>query len=233
MRARGVFITGTDTSAGKTAVAAGWIHHEVQRGLRVAAMKPVATGAVIREGGQLCSTDAEMLRQEINVEETGEEINPYLFVPPVSPNIAAAEARVTLDIGHMVELARALEQRADRIVVEGVGGWRVPLDRGISTVDLVRALGYPVVLTVGLRLGCINHALLTLESIAADRIPCLGWVANRIDPTLVAPEAVCATLAERLSIPCLGVVPYLVPLQIRAVAEALSPPARGGSACPG
>ncbi|EQD36274.1 dethiobiotin synthase, partial [mine drainage metagenome] len=157
MSATGVFITGTDTSVGKTVISAGWIRRGVEHGLRMAAMKPVATGGALRESQHLRSTDAELLWGEINVEETWEEINPYVFMPPVSPNIAADQAGVTIDLGRIVKLARALEQRADTLVVEGVGGWRVPLGEGVSTVDLVRALGYPVVLVVGLRLGCINH----------------------------------------------------------------------------
>ncbi|MHB1543929.1 MAG: dethiobiotin synthase [Gammaproteobacteria bacterium] len=224
MSGSGVFITGTDTSVGKTVVSAGWIRWSVQHGLRVAAMKPVATGGVWKASQQLRSMDAEQLWGEINVEETWEEINPYVFAPPVSPNIAADQAGIVINIDRIVERVRALEQRADTVVVEGVGGWRVPLGTDVSTVDLVRALGYPVVLVVGLRLGCINHALLTMEAVTADRIPCLGWVANRLDPALEEPEAVLATLVERLAIPCLGIVPLLVTPEIGSVAQTLHPP---------
>ncbi len=224
MPTTGLFITGTDTGVGKTVVSAGWIRWAVKHGLRVAAMKPVATGGVLRESQSLRSTDAELLRAEINIEETWEEVNPYVFVPPVSPNIAADQAGVVIDIDRIVERVRMLETRADTVIVEGVGGWRVPLGEERSIVDLVRGLGYPVVMVVGLRLGCINHALLTFEAITADRIPCLGWVANRLDPTLVEPEAVLATLAARLAIPCLGVIPMLTTPEIGAVADALRPP---------
>ncbi len=229
MAGAGVFITGTDTSVGKTVVSAGWIRRGITHGLRVAAMKPVATGGVLREMHQLRSSDAEQLRAEINVEETWEELNPYVFPPPVSPNIAAERAGVTIEINRIVDGARALERRSDVVVVEGVGGWRVPLGADTSTVNLVRALGYPVVLVIGLRLGCINHALLTREAIDADGIPCLGWVANRLDPALEETEAVLATLVARLASPCLGVIPLLEACDIGQVAQALRLPDLWGS----
>ncbi len=221
MRSRGVLVTGTDTGVGKTWVSATWIRCGVRRGLRVAAMKAVATGAVRNERGEWQHEDVIRLRQMINVEETDVEINPYCFAPPVSPNIAARQAGREIRLEPVREYARGLEQKADLVVVEGAGGWRTPFSERETVADLAGILGYPVILVIGLRLGCINQGRLSAEAIGRDGVPCLGWVGNRLDPDLVEPEEVMATLGRSLPLPCLGILPYLSQPDFDHLAHAL------------
>ncbi len=205
---RGVFVTGTDTGVGKTLVACGLIHAYRRLGLRVAGMKPVAAGGFEAPSGWT-NEDVEALRAAANVDAPLDEVNPYRLRDPIAPHIAAARAGVALDLSVIRARFAALAQRADAVVVEGAGGFAVPLNEGEDFGDLARLLGLPVVLTVGLRLGCINHALLTQEAILARGLVLAGWVANRIDPAMAACDENLATLAARMRAPLLGVVPYL------------------------
>ncbi len=207
--ARSYFITGTDTGVGKTRVAAGLLRHWRGQGLRVGAMKPVASGCRITPTG-LRNDDAERLLAECTEAYDYDVVNPYAFEPPVAPHIAAAEAGRRIEIAPIVDAYRRLNAECDRLVVEGVGGWQVPLDESYSTADLARALGCPVIVVVGLRLGCLNHALLTVESIEQAGVEFGGWVANAVDPDCARSDEQVITLEQRWGRAPLARIPWLV-----------------------
>jgi dethiobiotin synthetase len=204
---RGLFVTGTDTGVGKTRVSVALIHALRAQGLRVAAMKPVAAGAESR-GGALLNEDVAALTAAVNVDADPRWVNPYLFEAPLAPHIAAAQAGVVIDLQAIADAYARLAALSDVVVVEGVGGFRVPLNAAQDSADLAAALGLPLVLVVGLRLGCLNHALLTAAAIAADGCRAVGWIGNVIDPAMLRLEDNLATLRERLPMPCLGVLPH-------------------------
>ena len=201
MKARGVFVTGTDTSVGKTRVAVALIHALRAQGLRVAAMKPVAAGSA---PGQL-NADVVALMRAANVTADVRDVNPYAFAEPVAPHIAAHQAGVRIELAVIAAAYARLAAAADVVVVEGAGGWRVPLNEREDISNLAQLLGLPVVLVVGLRLGCLNHALLTAESILNRHLPWAGWVGNHIDPVMAQQAANLEALHMRLPEPCLGV----------------------------
>ena len=208
-RVRGsFFVTGTDTGVGKTLVACALIHALGHRGLRVAAMKPVAAGAVWREGAWR-NDDVERLAAVATVCVPRELLCPYELPQALAPHIAAELAGVRLHLPTILQAYHNLCERADAVVVEGVGGFRVPLGADFDTADLACALQLPVILVVGLRLGCLNHAALTAEAIAARGLSLIGWVANTIDPQVAQIERNIATLRAMLPGPCLGCVPWL------------------------
>ena len=203
------FVTGTDTEIGKTTIAAGLLHAARQRGLSTAAAKPVASGCVISADG-LRNDDALALLGECTLALRYEEVNPLAFAPAIAPHLAAREAGVVLDVAALRgPVQRVLDKGADFTLVEGAGGWGVPLAGTATLSDLVISLQLPVILVVGVRLGCINQALLTAEAIARDGLLLAGWVANVVDPHTARLEENLATLAERLPAPCLGRVPRL------------------------
>lgn len=204
---KGLFVTGTDTGVGKTVVACALLAGFARRGLKVVGMKPVASGAH-KVGNRWVNEDAVTLAEAANVSAPAELVNPYVFAPPIAPHIAAREAGVRIELAVLERCYAALAGMADLVVVEGAGGLMVPLDDEASFADLARLLGLPVVLVVGMRLGCINHALLTAESLAARGLEFAGWVANRIDPTMARFEANLDTLRRHLSAPLLGVLPH-------------------------
>lgn len=199
----GWFITGTDTGVGKTRVSAALIQALRSTGHSVIGMKPVASGCRVTPGG-LCNEDAELLMQAASVNADYSLVNPYAFEPAIAPHIAAREAGVRIELTHISDAYTRLAGLADHVVVEGVGGWRVPLGRVITTEHLAKALGLPVVLVVGLRLGCLNHALLTAGAIEAAGLPLAGWVANEIEPDMDSIEENVAFLAQALTAPLLG-----------------------------
>lgn len=201
MTARGLFVTGTDTGVGKTRVAVALIHALRAQGLRVAAMKPVSAGSA---PGEL-NEDVVALLQAANVTAELRDVNPYAFAEPVAPHIAAQQAGVIIDLESIAAAYSRLAAAADVVVVEGAGGWRVPLNAHQDMADLAQRLGLPVVLVVGLRLGCLNHALLTAESIAFRQLPWAGWVGNQIEPEMPFRAENLAALRARLPAPCLGV----------------------------
>jgi len=201
----GYFVTGTDTGVGKTRVAVALIHALRAQGLRVAAMKPVAAGSV---PGEL-NEDVAALLQAANVVADIRDVNPYAFVEAVAPHIAAQQMGVQIELPVIVAAYARLAAIADVVVVEGAGGWRVPLNAREDMADLAQALGLPVVLVVGLRLGCLNHALLTAESIVRRCLPWAGWVGNVIDPAMPQTEANLDALRARLPVPCLGVQGFI------------------------
>ncbi|MCP3713911.1 dethiobiotin synthase [Paraburkholderia sp. CNPSo 3281] len=207
-----LFVTGTDTEIGKTFVSAALLRGFAHAGLRATALKPIAAGAYERDG-VWHNEDADQLDAAASVLLPPEIRTPFLLKEPAAPHIAAALEGVTLDMARIVDCYEAACERADAIVVEGVGGFRVPLTATEDTADLAVALGLPVVLVVGMRLGCISHALLTADAIAGRGLKLAGWVANRIDPAMTFPEENIAALRERLAAqygaPLVGVVPHM------------------------
>jgi len=214
---RGVFVTGTDTNCGKTEISLALMAAWQTRGARVLGMKPVACGCDPSPQGPR-NADALRLLAQGSAAAPYDLVNPYAFSPPIAPHIAAARAGVEITLDPIVGAYRALSAGCDLLVVEGVGGWRVPLSSTLSVNDIPTALDLPVILVVGLKLGCLNHALLTAESIRAQGRPLAGWIANGIDPELQAGDENIATLAALLDAPCLGVIPWLE----RPVPEALA-----------
>src|SRR5476649_1310153 len=181
-----LFVTGTDTEIGKTLVSAALLHGFAALGLRAAAMKPIAAGAFERDG-EWHNEDADQLDAAANVALPPSIRTPFMLKEAAAPHIAAARENVSLDIARIVEAHQFAVQQADVVVVEGVGGFRVPLTDVHDTADLAFALNLPVVLVVGMRLGCISHALLSAEAIAARGLHLVGWVANQIDPPCCFP----------------------------------------------
>ncbi|UCR82318.1 dethiobiotin synthase [Pseudomonas chlororaphis] len=215
------FVTGTDTDVGKTTIAAGLLHAARLSGLSTAAGKPVASGCELTPKG-LRNADALALLAECSLPLTYDEVNPLAFEPAIAPHLAAREAGVALTVQTLLApMRQVLAKGADFTLIEGAGGWRVPLADQDNLSDLAMALDLPVILVVGVRLGCINHALLTAEAIAQDGLQLAGWVANIIDPKTSRLEENLATLAERLPAPCLGRVPRLKTVSAEAVAEHL------------
>lgn len=216
----GFFITGTDTGVGKTLVSSALVHHFAQSGWRAAGMKPVAAGCE-RMGADLLSEDVVSLRAASNVDLAPEVINPYAFEPPLAPHIAAEAEGVRIELNIVHDAFKKAADAVDILVVEGVGGFRVPLNDQEDTADLASRLGLPVILVVGMRLGCLSHALLTAESIAAHGLKLAGWVANCIDPAMAAQKENLSTLLERIPAPCLGIVPYQSRADCKTTATAL------------
>ncbi len=221
-RNAGLFVTGTDTGVGKTHVSVALLHGLVAAGVRAAAMKPVATGCRKTSGG-LRSDDALQLSAAARMQDDYELINPYAFEPAIAPHIAAARAQVVIDVERIAGAAAALAARSDCLLVEGVGGWRVPLNDQRHVSALALRLGFPVVLIVGLRLGCINHALLTFDAIGADRAPLLGWIANCCEISYDTPTETVAILSERFDSAPLAIIehaPVPAPQTVRALTVA-------------
>lgn len=200
---RGVFVTGTDTGVGKTLVTAALLHALGGLGERAVGMKPVAAGAELQDGVWV-NEDVAMLRAASGVEAAAERVNPYLFREAIAPHIAAEHKGVRIEIPRIVAAYESLAREADRVLVEGAGGFLVPLGPGRDMADLAVALGLPVLLVVGMRLGCLNHALLTAEAIERRGLTLAGWVANRIDPDMAAYDENLASLAARLRAPLLA-----------------------------
>ena len=204
----GIFVTGTDTGVGKTRVAVALIEALKAQGLRVAGMKPVAAGCE-RVEDEWVNEDVALLRAAANVTAPAGWINPYLFPEPVAPHLAAARQNTRIELAPILAAYRELERLADVVVVEGVGGFRVPLNEAEDSADLAVALGLPLVLVVGLRLGCLNHALLSVEAIAARGLTLAGWLANGIDPIMALRQENVRALRERIASPCLAEWPWL------------------------
>ena len=202
-----VFVAGTDTGIGKTHAACALLHALRQAGESACGMKPVASGCMDTPDGRR-NEDALALLAAGSVPLPYELVNPVALREPLSPHLAAAHEGVTIALPPLRAAFDALQASHDRVVVEGVGGWMVPLAPGLLASDIARAWELPVILVVGLRLGCLSHALLTARAIAADGCRLLGWIANRIDPAMDAAEENLATLRALLPAPCLGVLPH-------------------------
>tara|TARA_R110001592_G_scaffold6045_1_gene32772 strand:- start:4366 stop:5055 length:690 start_codon:yes stop_codon:yes gene_type:complete len=220
LSSRHYFISGTDTDVGKTLVACGLLRAAALRGLRTLAIKPVAAGAELTDNG-LRNEDALMLMAAMTEVLPYQQVNPVLLEPAIAPHIAAEQAGKRITVSQLAGICRGvMMQSADLILIEGAGGWRVPLNRHELLSGLASELQTPVILVVGMRLGCINHALLTAEAIRADGLRLAGWVANQIDPGMSCFEENLATLKAMLDAPCIGVVPYLAQDQRAADAVA-------------
>ncbi|QHE86584.1 dethiobiotin synthase [Hydrogenophaga sp. BPS33] len=206
----GCFVTGTDTGVGKTLISTALLQALARRHRRVVGMKPVAAGLIEHQGAWV-SEDVLALRAASTVAVPPELDNPVALAEPIAPHLAAAHAGRHVGVTELLAAHRALKAQADVVLVEGAGGWRVPLNGTETLADLARAIGAPVVLVVGLRLGCLNHALLTAEAIRADGLELAGWVANAIDPDMPCREENIHTLRRWLPAPLLGRVPYQTP----------------------
>ena len=204
---RGVFVSGTDTGIGKTHVSAAMLRALRRIGVVAIGMKPVASGCESTSSG-LRNEDALALIEAAGVELRYEDVNPYAFRDPIAPHLAAADANVVIDPKRIVEACERLRHTAEFVVVEGVGGWLAPLGESLMQADLARALDLPVLLVVGLRLGCLNHALLTARAIAADGCRLIGWIGNRIDADMLRVEDNIETLKARIQAPLLGIVEH-------------------------
>lgn len=209
---KGYFITGTDTEIGKTLIAGALLHALAGQGLRTAAMKPVASGCQMTEEG-LRNDDALRLQRLATVENAYEAVNPYAFEPPIAPHVAASQAGITIDLAAIRQAAVQLAATADTLVVEGVGGLLAPLSANnqprADVADLAKLLDLPVILVIGLKLGCLNHALLSVEVMAARGLRLAGWVGSEVSPGMWVREENIATLKARIAAPCLGIVPFL------------------------
>ncbi len=202
-----LFVTGTDTGVGKTRIATALCAAYAARRRLVAAMKPVASGCRQTHAG-LRNEDAEALLAAMTVPAVYGDVNPYAFEPAIAPHIAAMEAGCSIDFGLLDESYERLCRQSDVIIVEGAGGWLAPLDATRTFADLAVRWRLDVILVVGLRLGCLNHALLTAEAIEARGLKLAGWVGNSVDPDFERREANTDTLRSRLAANCLGLFPY-------------------------
>jgi dethiobiotin synthetase len=204
---RSIFITGTDTGVGKTLVSCALIYALKAQGLRIIGMKPVASGSEETTQG-LRNTDALALQRAANVMVDYPLINPYCFAPAIAPHLAARQVGACIELPVLVSAYHHLQQLADIVVVEGAGGWRVPLEPKGYLSDFPEQVRMDVILVVGLRLGCLNHALLTAAAIQSGVCHLLGWVGNSIDAEFSARDDNIATLTGLLSAPCLGIIPH-------------------------
>lgn len=202
-----LYVTGTDTGVGKTLASAALLHALRARQRRAVGMKPVASGCERTAEGWR-NGDALLLQTASDPRPDYADVNPYPLPLATAPQLAARAAEVAIDLATILAAHARLTALADVVVVEGVGGWMAPLADGIEQADLVRALGVPVVLVVGLRLGCLNHARLTLRAIADDGCRCVGWVASAVDPGFKDVDGYLGLLRAALPAPCLGVLPH-------------------------
>ncbi len=212
------FVTGTDTGVGKTLVSCALLHAFAARGRTVVGMKPVAAGC---EGDEM-NEDVRQLRAASNVLAGLGQINPYSFVRPVAPHLAARHVGIRISLARILEAYSELDAQSDVVIVEGAGGFLVPLNDEQDSAEMTRRMNIPVVLVVGMRLGCINHALLTVEVIAARGLPLAGWVANVLDADMAMLDENIATLKKRIAAPLLAIVPYQAQPDAREVAALLN-----------
>ena len=200
------FVIGTDTNVGKTYVASALVRHFAAKGYSTIGMKPIASGCMRNGNGGLLNDDVSALATASNVPASLDLINPYRFEPAIAPHIAAAQVEKIIDC-EVIKLAyQQLKALADVVIVEGAGGFLVPLNNQETLADLAVLLNIPVILVVGMRLGCINHALLTVEAIKSRGLTLAGWVANRVDAEMPVFEENLVSLQQRIAAPCISVV---------------------------
>lgn len=216
----GVFVSGTDTGIGKTLSSCTLLHALRARGLRAVGMKPLASGCDATPGG-LRNEDALALQAASDPRPAYDDVNPYALPAPLAPEIAACEADIAVELAPMLAAHARLAAQADIVVVEGVGGWASPLAPALMQADLVRALDLPVILVVGLRLGCLNHAILSARAIEADGCRLAGWIGSGVDPAMARIDENRELLAGRLPVPCLGWLPWQAAPDPAALAERL------------
>lgn len=205
---RGVFVTGTDTGVGKTLACAAMIHALRAAGARPVPMKPIAAGAIEADGRWVNEDTLVLMRAAGLAAPAAGDVTPVLLREPMAPHVAAARERRRIELEPIRAAFLRASSEGDFRVVEGVGGFVVPLDDQLDTVDLARMLHLPVVLVVGMRLGCLNHALLTARAIEASGLPFAGWIANHVDPAMAVPDENVAALKSRLAAPLLGRLPF-------------------------
>ena len=201
------YVTGTDTGIGKTIASTSLLHALRSKGLHAVGMKPVASGCARTDTGWH-NEDALALQEASDPRPDYSDLNPYALPLPLAPEIAAREAGVEIELGKIESAFERLRALADTVVVEGVGGWSAPLSATLDQVDVVRALRLPVVMVVGMRLGCLNHARLTARAIAADGCELVGWIANHVDPGMERQDENFELLRARLQAPCWGRLPF-------------------------
>lgn len=204
---QGFFITGTDTGVGKTFVSIALLRSLLKQGYSVLGMKPVASGCEAGDSG-LCNVDALHLREQASFEIPYRQVNPYAFEPAIAPHLAARIGGVTIEVSVIRQTFETIRDQAQYLVVEGVGGWLVPINERQTMADVAQALGLPVILVVAIRLGCLNHALLTLEAIERSGLPLAGWVANRMDPQCEYQDENVRSLVARIPAPMLADIAY-------------------------
>ncbi|MEE9494552.1 MAG: dethiobiotin synthase [Gammaproteobacteria bacterium] len=204
---KGYFIAGTDTGVGKTCVSAALIRGLAAAGKQVAGMKPVASGCEKTVDG-LRNEDALLLMAAANVEKPYPMVNPFAFEPAIAPHLAADLAGIQIDSGNIHSVFTACCEDLDNIIVEGVGGWLVPINARESMADLAVLLNLPVLLVVGIRLGCISHTLLTVAAIEASGLPLAGWIANRVDSECQQQEGIIASIKKRIDAPLIADIPW-------------------------
>ena len=204
---RGVFVTGTDTGIGKTLASCTLLHALRAQGLRAVGMKPLASGCEVTPDG-LRNEDARALLAASDPQLAYDDVNPYALPLPLAPELAAHDAGIQVALAPMLAAHARLAAQADVVVVEGVGGWAAPLATDLHQADLVRALDLPVVLVVGMRLGCLNHAYLSVRAIQADGCRLVGWIGTGIDPAMARIDDNRALLSARIPAPCLGWLPW-------------------------
>lgn len=202
-----VYVTGTDTGIGKTIASVALLHALRARGVRAVGMKPVASGCE-RVDGQWRNADALALQAASDPVPSYAACNPYALPEPTAPELAAAAVGMEVALAPLCSAYAELGALADTVVVEGVGGWAAPLSPTLDQSALVHALALPVILVVGLRLGCISHARLTARAIQSEGCRLLGWIGSQVDPDLAHTEATIAILRRQLASPCLGVIPF-------------------------
>jgi dethiobiotin synthetase len=205
---RGYFVTGTDTGVGKTRVSRVLMSLLQTQGHVVTGMKPVASGCEATPAGPV-NSDALALQAQASFTVPYHDVNPYAFEPPIAPHLAAQAAGVEIRPEIIGQALARVTEESDRVVVEGVGGWLVPIDASRTMADIAVSIGLPVIMVVGVRLGCINHALLTEAAIKATAVPFAGWVANRLEPEGEAADETIAALRQWLRTPCLGELPFV------------------------
>jgi dethiobiotin synthetase len=205
---KGIFITGTDTGIGKTRFTLALMKALKNQGHKVLGMKPLASGATFKRG-KLINEDAELIMQHGSKPMDYELINPAVFELAVAPHIAASKKNEKIDLNQIIDCYSQLASNSEVVIVEGAGGWRVPLSDELSLVDLVRSLELPIIMVVGFKLGCINHALLTAEAIRADGLILKGWVSNRLDKDYLLAEETIETLNRDLACPHIADLPYM------------------------
>ena len=209
MAKRSFFITGTDTDAGKTIVTAGLLAAANKAGKRTIGLKPVAAGCEDTPEG-LRNSDAVLLQETASVKLSYDQVNPIAFEPAIAPHIAAMREGRMMSGERIAAYCRgAMMQPADLVLVEGAGGWRVPLSYRETMAQIPKSLQVPVILVVGMKLGCINHALMSAESISRDDIPLAGWIANRVDADMECYEENRDTIANMLRAPLLAEIPHV------------------------
>jgi dethiobiotin synthetase len=221
--AKGFFIVGTDTGVGKTVVSAALLIMLARQGFKTTAIKPIASGCLLTSSG-LRNDDALTLQKHATYKIDYTQTNPFAFAEPIAPHIAAAKSNTKLTAAEVLtKTVFALSSNVDYVVIEGAGGLYVPLNNQETMIDLIKAYNYPVILVVGIKLGCINHALLTLEYIYNSNIKIAGWVANIIDPNMQYIDENVDSIKQRTDVPLLGVIPYQNNLDLIAISTILHP----------